>query len=109
MHQPSVKEIEKDLDENFRPVLRSHKKKGEMSWWGQVDDILGNWASSETRCFSRLVVSKWNVVFAYSIMKMMVPQDCHALLKKKIIVTKATSLVITVHPCCNVISKLVQM
>ena len=40
MHQPSVKETEKDLDENFRPVLKRHKKKGEMSWWGQVDDIL---------------------------------------------------------------------
>ena len=76
-----------------------------------MDDILENWASSETRCFSRLV-SKWNVVFAYNIMKMMVAQDCHALLKKKkkkkIILTKATSLVITVHPCCNVMSKLVQ-
>ena len=40
MHQPNVKEIEKDLDENFRPVLRSHKKKGEMSWWGRVNEIL---------------------------------------------------------------------
>ena len=108
MNEPNVKEIEKDLDENFGPLLRSHKRKGEMSWWGQVDDILENWASSETRCFSRLVVSKWNVVFAYNIMKMMVPQDCHALLKKKIFVTKATSLMITVHPCCNVMSNLVQ-
>ena len=40
MHQPNVKEIEKDLDENFLPVLRSHKKKGEMSWWGRVNEIL---------------------------------------------------------------------
>ena len=40
MHQPNVKEIEKDLGENFPPVLRSHKKKGEMSWWGRVNEIL---------------------------------------------------------------------
>ena len=42
-------------------------------------------------------------------MKMMVPHDCHALLKERAIVTEATSLVITVHPCCNVMSKLEQM
>ena len=36
VREPSVKEIEKDLGENFRPVLRSSKKKREMSWWGQV-------------------------------------------------------------------------
>ena len=48
--------------------------------------------------FSRLVVSKWNVVFAYSIMK----HDCHALLEKKTIVTKAASLVIRVQPRCRV-------
>ena len=43
-------------------------------------------------------------------MKMMVPYDCHALLKEKTTVTEATSLVITltVQPCCYVISKLVQ-
>ena len=29
MNEPYVKEIEKDLDENFGPVLRSQKKKGE--------------------------------------------------------------------------------
>ena len=29
MNEPNVKEIEKDLDENFGSVLRSHKKKGE--------------------------------------------------------------------------------
>ena len=29
MNEPNVKEIEKDLDGNFGPVLRSHKKKGE--------------------------------------------------------------------------------
>ena len=40
MNEPDVKEIEKDLDDNFGPVLRSHKKKGEMSRWGQVDEIL---------------------------------------------------------------------
>ena len=40
MNEPDVKEIEKDLDENFGPVLRSHRKKGEMSRWGQVDEIL---------------------------------------------------------------------
>ena len=28
MNEPNVKEIEKDLDKNFGPVLRSHKKKG---------------------------------------------------------------------------------
>ena len=39
--------------------------------------------------------------FAYNIMKMMVPHDCHALLKERTIVTEATSLGITVHPCCN--------
>ena len=74
-----------------------------MSQWGQVDEIYWRWASSETRCFSRLVVSKWNV-FAYNIMKMMAPHDCHAFLEKKknTIVTKATSLVIRVSPCCNV-------
>ena len=38
-------------------------------------------------------------------MKMMVPHDCHALLKERTIVTEATSLVITVHPCCNVMRK----
>ena len=56
-------------------------------------------------------ISEWNVVFAYNIMKMMVPHDCHALLKEKTTVTEATSLVITltVHPCCYAISKLVQM
>ena len=42
-------------------------------------------------------------------MKMMVPHDCHALLKERTIVTEATSLVITVHPCRNVMSKLQQM
>ena len=40
MDEPDVKEIEKDLGENFGPVLRDSKKKGEMSWWGQVDEIL---------------------------------------------------------------------
>ena len=35
-------------------------------------------------------------------MKMMVPHDCHALLEKKTIVTKATSLAIRVYLCCNV-------
>ena len=35
MREPSVKEIEKDLGENFGPVLRRSEKKGEMSWWGQ--------------------------------------------------------------------------
>ena len=39
MHEPAVKEIEKDLGEKFGPVLRSSEKKGEMSWWGQVDEI----------------------------------------------------------------------
>ena len=29
--EPDVKEIEKDLGENFGPVLRGSKKKGEMS------------------------------------------------------------------------------
>ena len=60
---------------------------------------------------SSIKVRKWNVVFAYNIMKMMVPHDCHALLKERTIVTEATSLVITltVHPCCNVMSKLEQM
>ena len=53
-----------------------------MSQWGQVDEIYWTWASSETRCFSRLVVSKWNVL-AQSIMKMMVPHDCLAILEKK--------------------------
>ena len=61
--------------------------------------------------FKVVAVSEWNVVFAYNIMKMMVPHDCHALLKEKTTVTEATSLVITltVHPCCYVISKLVRM
>ena len=30
---------------------------------------------------------KWNVLFAYNVVKMMVPQDYHALLKEKTIVT----------------------
>ena len=34
VNEPDVKEIEKDLDENFGPVLRSHRKKVEMSRWG---------------------------------------------------------------------------
>jgi len=35
VHELDVKEIEKDLGDNFAPVLRSSKKKGEnlMSWW----------------------------------------------------------------------------
>ena len=40
VNEPDVKGIEKDLDENFGLVLRSHRKKGEMSRWGQVDEIL---------------------------------------------------------------------
>ena len=40
MDESDVKEIEKDLGENFGPVLRGSKKKGEMSWWGQVHEIL---------------------------------------------------------------------
>ena len=40
MYEPDVKDIGKDLGENFEPVLRSSKKKGEMSRWGQVDEIL---------------------------------------------------------------------
>ena len=40
MDKADVKEIEKDLGKNFGPVLRGSKKKGEMSWWGQVDQIL---------------------------------------------------------------------
>ena len=56
--------------------------------------MVGTSAPCLTRCFSRLVVRKWNVVFAY--MKMMVPNDCLSLLEKK------TSLVIRVQPCCNV-------
>ena len=51
--------------------------------------------------FFKVVVSKWNVVFAYNVVKMMLPHNCHALLEKKILVTKATSLVIIVHQCCN--------
>ena len=89
MHEPDVKEIEKDLDENSGLVLRSYKKKekchGRNKWiryW--------KWESSETRCFSRLLVSIWNIVFAYNIIKMMVPHDCYALMEKKRIVTKAT-------------------
>ena len=39
MHEPDVKEIEKDLSDNFGPLLRSSKKKGEMSWRGQMDEI----------------------------------------------------------------------
>ena len=56
--------------------------------------MVGTSAPCLTRSFSRLVVSKWNVVFAY--MKMMVPHDCRSLLEKK------TSLVIRARPCCNV-------
>ena len=62
-----------------------------------VNEIL-EMRTCERRCFSRLVVSKWNVVFAYSIMK----HDCHALLEKQTIVTKATSLVIRVQLRCRV-------
>ena len=40
MNEPNVKEIEKDLDENFGSVLRSHKKKGENVMVGEVDEIL---------------------------------------------------------------------
>ena len=40
MDKPVVKEIEKDLGKNFGPVLRGNKEKGEMPWWGQVDQIL---------------------------------------------------------------------
>ena len=57
MHQPNVKEIEEDLDENFRPVLRRHKKKGEMSWWGWVNKILDMDIQLNTVFFK--VSSKW--------------------------------------------------
>ena len=40
MHEPDIKEIEKELDENFGLVLTSHNLKGEMSPWGQVDESL---------------------------------------------------------------------
>ena len=40
VNEPNVKEIEKDLDENFGSVLRSHKKKGENVMVGEVDEIL---------------------------------------------------------------------
>ena len=65
------------------------------------DKWIWRWAPCKARHFSRLVVSKWNVLFGCNLVKMMVPHDCHALLEKKTIVTKATPLVITVHPCCN--------
>ena len=94
MREASEKEVEKDLGENFGPVLRSSKKKGEM------DVMVRTSAPCLTRCFSRLVVSKWNVVFAY--MKMMVPNDCRSFLAKK------TSLVIRAQPCCSVTRALVR-
>ena len=40
MNELDTKEIVENLGENFGPVLRSSKKKGEMSWRGQVDEIL---------------------------------------------------------------------
>ena len=40
VHEPNVREIEEDLGENIGPVLRSSKKKGEMSLQGQVEGIL---------------------------------------------------------------------
>ena len=59
------------------------------------------WASCKTKCFSRFtVVRKWDVVFTYSVVKMMATHDFCALLEKKF--TKATLLVITVHLRCNV-------
>ena len=104
MRDPDVKEliiIEKDLNENYGLVLMGHKTKEEMSWWEQVDEILNKWGTLWNKMFFKVVVSKWNVVFAYNVVKMMLPHDCHPLLEKKTIVTKATSLVIIVHPCCN--------
>ena len=54
MHELDVKETEKDLGDNFAPVLRNSKKKGEnlMSWW---DKELRYWrcAASKIRCFLR--------------------------------------------------------
>ncbi|XP_044170855.1 uncharacterized protein LOC114973967 isoform X8 [Acropora millepora] len=40
VHEPNVREIEEDLGENIGPVLRSSKKKGEMSLRGQVEGVL---------------------------------------------------------------------
>ena len=45
--------------------------------------------------FQGFLVSKWNVVFAYYVVKRMLPHDCHPLLEKKTIVTKATKRVQT--------------
>ena len=42
------------------------------------------WASCKTKCFSRFtVVRKWDVVFTYSVVKMMATHDFCALLEKK--------------------------
>ena len=102
MHEPNVREIEEDLGENIGPVLRSSKKKGEMSLRGQVEGVLEMCTLQNKMVFKARSKSMECCICLNSIVEMMVPHDCHVLLEKKSIVTKATSLVIRVLPCCNV-------
>ena len=62
MDKADVKEIEKDLGENFGPVLRGQAvKRMEKCHGGDKWIKYWRWVPCETRCISRLVVSKWNV------------------------------------------------
>ena len=76
MHECSVKEIVKDLGENFGPVLRSGKirncKCHSRDKWMSYQRC----APCETRCVSRLV--EMECFIASNIMKMLVPHECHA-------------------------------
>ena len=83
MNEPNVKEIEKDLDENVGPVLRSHKKKGENVMVGTSGSGIEDGHPAKQDVFQGLVVSKWNVLFAYNVVKMIVPHDCPLLSWKR--------------------------
>ena len=96
VHEPDVKELNwKALEWEFWTCIDGSWKERrnvlmETSGW----DIGEIGRTVKKRCFSRFVVSKWNVVFAYNVVKMMLPHDCYPLLEKKTLFTKATSLVI---------------
>ena len=76
MHECSVKEIVKDLDENFGPVLRSGKIRKDKCHSRDKWMSYQRCAPYETRCVSRLV--EMECCIASNIMKMMVPHECHA-------------------------------
>ena len=71
------------MGENFGPALRGSKKKGEMSWCGQVDEIL-EMGTLQNKMFFKVSSKQMECC---TIFATRVPHDCHALLEKKTIVT----------------------